>query len=196
MQITNNIKQIPNYLTFTRVVLIPVLLLTYFALPDPWDNWVSAYVFITAAITDWLDGFLARKLDTTSRFGAFLDPVADKLMVAFALICLSVNYATVWFVIPAGIIICREITISALREWMAEIGKSSSVAVAYIGMVKTTVQMLSISLLLWEKPLFSQDIAFIGLLTLYVAAALTVWSMLVYFSAARRQIQVRPDNQE
>ncbi len=145
-------------------------------------NLLATVLFVMAAITDWFDGYLARALRQTSAFGAFLDPVADKLMVAAALILL-VQLARVDAII-AVIIIGREITISALREWMARLGKSASVAVASIGKLKTTAQMVAIPLLLYDAPLRSLDVRVAGSVLIYVAAALTLWSMGYYLHRA------------
>lgn len=171
---------IPNVLTLLRIVLIPVLVaLTYSGFE--WRFWAAAAVFLVAAITDWFDGYLARTLNQTSAFGRFLDPVADKLMVAAALVILVQWHSNnALMVISAIIIISREITISALREWMAEIGKRASVAVSYIGKLKTTMQMTAITVLLVHEPMFD----LLGFPLLIVAAALTIWSMLVYLRAA------------
>lgn len=171
---------IPNVLTLLRILLIPVLVaLTYTSFE--WRFLAAAAVFLVAAITDWFDGYLARTLNQTSAFGRFLDPVADKLMVAAALVILVQWHANnALMVISAIIIISREITISALREWMAEIGKRASVAVSYIGKLKTTMQMTAITVLLVHEPLFD----LLGFPLLIVAAGLTIWSMLVYVRAA------------
>ena len=134
------------------------------------------------ALRDWLDGYLARKLDQTSPFGAFLDPVADKLMVAISLALLVEGYANWWITIPAVIIIGREIVISALREWMAEVGKRSNVAVSYIGKVKTALQMLAIMLMIVTEPYTM--VSWAGIAALYIAAILTLWSMYQYLRAA------------
>ncbi len=174
---------IPNILTLLRIALIPVFVLVFF-LPFTWVNWATAILFTLAAITDWLDGYLARRLNASSRFGAFLDPVADKLMVAAALVMLVLSNPSIWFTIPAIVIIGREIAISALREWMAEIGERAQVAVSYIGKVKTTMQMIAIILLLIEQPIGPIPIKAIGLFALYIAAILTLWSMFVYLRAA------------
>jgi CDP-diacylglycerol--glycerol-3-phosphate 3-phosphatidyltransferase len=147
----------------------------------------TAILFTVAAITDWFDGYLARKWGQTTPFGAFLDPVADKLIVAAALVILVERHETVWLTIPAVIIIGREIVISALREWMAEVGKRSSVAVNMIGKLKTTMQMVSIVVLLSQKP--GTAIADIGLIALQVAAVLTLWSMIVYLNAAWSELK-------
>jgi cardiolipin synthase (CMP-forming) len=177
---------IPNTLTWMRIALIP-LFVGIFYLPDGWltvlqQNQLATLIFIIAAVTDWFDGYLARALGQTSAFGAFLDPVADKLMVAAALILL-VQLARVDAVI-AVVIIGREITISALREWMARVGESSSVAVAYVGKLKTAAQMTAIPLLLYNAPLLSIDLRFIGGVLIYVAAVLTLWSMGYYLHRA------------
>ena len=178
---------IPNALTLLRVILIPVLVLVVY-IQAPWAGLAAAGVFTLAAVTDWVDGYLARKLDQATPFGAFLDPVADKLMVAVALILLLEMHPHPWFSIPTAIIIGREIVISALREWMAEIGKRTSVAVSYIGKIKTTVQMIAIILLLAQPSLNNALLANLGFISLYLAAALTLWSMLIYIRAAWKDL--------
>ncbi len=177
---------IPNALTWARIALIPIFVGVFY-LPDNWmpvasKNLVATGIFIAAAVTDWFDGYLARALRQTSAFGAFLDPVADKLMVAAALILL-VQLARVDALI-AVVIIGREITISALREWMARVGQSASVAVAYVGKLKTAAQMVAIPLLLFDAPLLGFDLRLIGEVLIYVAAALTLWSMGYYLRRA------------
>ncbi|MDD3673900.1 CDP-diacylglycerol--glycerol-3-phosphate 3-phosphatidyltransferase [Thauera propionica] len=177
---------IPNTLTWARIALIPIFVGVFY-LPDAWlsvphKNLIATALFAAAAVTDWFDGYLARALGQTSAFGAFLDPVADKLMVAAALILL-VQLARVDAII-AVIIIGREITISALREWMARVGKSASVAVAYVGKLKTAAQMAAIPLLLYNAPLLSIDLTKLGSVLIYVAAALTLWSMGYYLHRA------------
>ncbi|MBU2713042.1 CDP-diacylglycerol--glycerol-3-phosphate 3-phosphatidyltransferase [Zooshikella harenae] len=174
---------IPNYLTLLRIVLIPVIVLVYY-LPQPWSYQASAGIFALAGITDWFDGYLARRLNQATPFGAFLDPVADKLMVAIALALLVEEFSHIWLTIPAIIIIGREIVISALREWMAEIGKRTSVAVSFVGKLKTAVQMLSIFLLLASPAGYPTTIFYIGISCLYLAAILTLWSMVVYLRTA------------
>lgn len=164
-----------------RVFLIPVCVGLYY-LPVPWSYAAAASVFAIAAITDWFDGYLARKLNQMSAFGAFLDPVADKLIVAAALIMLVEEYNDPWLTVPAIIIVGREIVISALREWMAELGKRASVAVSMIGKVKTTLQMVAILLLL-SQPV-GTFVANTGLVVMQAAAILTLWSMIVYLKAA------------
>ncbi len=179
---------LPNLLTWLRLVMIPLFVGIYY-LPALWldmneRNLIAAWLFALAAITDWLDGFLARKLNQTSAFGAFLDPVADKLMVASALIVL-VELGRVDAVV-AVIIIGREITISALREWMAKIGQSRSVAVSWLGKIKTVAQMVAILLLLYHGKLFGAIRAqTLGTWLIYLAAVLTLWSMVYYLRAAR-----------
>ncbi|WP_198119324.1 CDP-diacylglycerol--glycerol-3-phosphate 3-phosphatidyltransferase [Massilia rhizosphaerae] len=179
---------IPILLTWLRVALIPLVVGVYY-LPEHWlhladRNLASTLVFIVAAITDWFDGYLARRWNETSAFGAFLDPVADKLMVAGALLVL-VQLDRVNAVI-AFIIIGREITISALREWMAEIGARKSVAVSSLGKIKTAAQMVAIPLLLFHDPLFGGglDIHRCGEILLWIAGVLTVWSMFYYLRRA------------
>jgi CDP-diacylglycerol--glycerol-3-phosphate 3-phosphatidyltransferase len=173
----------PTLLTLIRIALIPVFVLIFY-LPWGMARAATAVIFSLAAITDWLDGYLARRLGQTSTFGAFLDPVADKLMVAVALVLMVEATPTPWLAIPAAIIIGREITVSALRERMAEIGKGSKVAVNLIGKIKTTSQMLSIILLLYQRPILDWPTESIGYVLLYVAAGLTLWSMVVYLIRA------------
>ncbi len=174
---------IPNILTLIRIMLIPVLVIVFY-LPADWTYQVSAAIFGIAALTDLLDGYLARRLNQSSPFGAFLDPVADKLMVAVALVLLVQDNPYPLFAIPAAIIIGREIAISALREWMAEIGARTKVAVSIIGKLKTTIQMIAILLLLYKIPVAGLPTHTVGLILLYIAAVLTLWSMLVYLHAA------------
>ncbi|WP_323844142.1 CDP-diacylglycerol--glycerol-3-phosphate 3-phosphatidyltransferase [Microbulbifer magnicolonia] len=172
-----------NRLTLLRVALIPVFVLVFY-LPYKWSYLASAVIFAAAAATDWLDGYLARKLNQSTPFGAFLDPVADKLMVATALVLLVGLHKNAWFTIAAAVIIGREIAVSGLREWMAELGQRGSVAVSYIGKVKTTAQIAAIIVLLAfdvrDYPVMEK----IGYVLLYVAAALTLWSMVLYLRAA------------
>jgi CDP-diacylglycerol--glycerol-3-phosphate 3-phosphatidyltransferase/cardiolipin synthase len=182
---------LPNLLTWLRILLIPVMAGVFY-LPNGWvtlseANLLAAIFFGVAALTDWLDGYLARALGQTSAFGAFLDPVADKLMVAAALIVL-VDLGRVSPLI-ALIIIGREITISALREWMAKAGKSASVAVSFVGKLKTTAQMVAIVLLLYFDPFAGLPIAAIGTLLIWVAALLTLVSMAYYLMMAARALQ-------
>lgn len=172
---------LPNVLTLSRIVMIPVFVMVFY-LPFDWRYVASAAIFAIAGATDWLDGYLARKLDQSTPFGAFLDPVADKLMVAVALTVLIEEHASFILTIPAMVIIGREIVISALREWMAEMGSRASVAVSYIGKVKTTAQMVAIVILLAVPP--GLPYSHLGTGLLYVAAVLTLWSMVLYLRAA------------
>jgi len=173
---------IPNMLTLCRIILIPVFIGVYY-IEAMWVNKAVAALFVAAGATDWLDGFLARRLNQTSAFGAFLDPVADKLMVATALVLLVQADPRAWLAIPAVVIIGREIAISALREWMAELGQRATVRVAMVGKFKTGTQMLAISILLYTGR--TGDVGYdIGIAMLYVATILTLWSMAVYLRAA------------
>jgi CDP-diacylglycerol--glycerol-3-phosphate 3-phosphatidyltransferase len=186
---------LPILLTWLRIVAIPLLIAVYY-LPASWAgsherDVVATYIFLAAAFTDWADGFLARKLNQTSAFGAFLDPVADKLMVAAALIILvQLGRADA---IVAAIIIGREITISALREWMAKIGASKSVAVSMLGKVKTAAQMVAIPLLLYHAPLLGTDSRVLGNWLIWIAALLTLWSMGYYLRMAWPEIAERSE---
>jgi CDP-diacylglycerol--glycerol-3-phosphate 3-phosphatidyltransferase/cardiolipin synthase len=179
-------SNLPNTLTWLRIWLIP-LFVAVFYLPDGWlprhdINLIATTLFALASVTDWLDGWLARRLNQTSAFGAFLDPVADKLMVAAALLVLvDLDRAGI---AASLIIIGREIAISALREWMAKEGKAGSVAVSFIGKLKTTAQMLAILLLLFHDPLFGLNSQWLGRWLLDIAAFLTLWSMLHYLHMA------------
>ncbi len=180
----------PNILTLIRILIIPVIIVVYF-LPLRDAHAIVTFLFVFAALTDWLDGYLARRLNQGSPFGAFLDPVADKLIVATALILLASDrevldavYSKILFTIVTCVIIGREIAISALREWMAGIGARRSVAVGMVGKVKTVAQMLAITLLLYFHPVAGIDVFKVGEIALYLAAALTLWSMFVYLRAA------------
>jgi len=188
---------IPILLTWSRILMIP-LFTALFYLPASWRvgiqtvNTCAAALFVLAAVTDWFDGYLARKWKQTSDFGAFLDPVADKLMVAVALILL-VRLDRTW-AICAIIIIGREITISALREWMAQLGKRNSVAVAAIGKFKTAAQMAAITLLLLQSwPALGLDFIWLGNALMFAACVLTLWSMFYYLKMAAKEFkQPRP----
>ncbi len=174
---------IPNSLTLLRIALIPVFVLFY-CLSVSWANWAACGIFVFAAITDWLDGYLARKLNQTSKLGEFLDPVADKLMVAVVLVLLVEKNPTIWLSLPAAVIIGREIAISALREWMAELGARSKVAVSIYGKIKTIAQMVALILLILNEPILGLPIGKIGFIALYIAAFLTLVSMFQYMSSA------------
>ena len=184
---------LPNLLTLSRVAFIPVLVIVFYT-PFQYHLIAAASIFTLASITDAIDGYVARRLGQITQFGAFLDPVADKLMVAVALILLVERHDSLYFTLPASVIIGREIVISALREWMAEIGKSASVAVSYIGKVKTGLQMTAIVLLLAVDDilLFVPEAYSIWIFTfsytlLYGAAILTLWSMILYLRTAMRE---------
>jgi CDP-diacylglycerol---glycerol-3-phosphate 3-phosphatidyltransferase len=174
---------LPNILSLLRIALIPVLVGIFF-LPNVSAPLWATIVFVVAAVTDWLDGYIARKWDQTSPFGAFIDPVADKLIVAVALVLILYKTPTWYILIPVIIIIGREITVSALREWMAELGQRNAVKVSYVGKLKTTFQMISIGCLIFSKPLLGLPIFEIGIALLYVAAGLTLSSMISYLKAA------------
>lgn len=171
---------IPNILTGFRIFLIPIFVVVYY-LPVTWAAPIAALIFFLAGITDILDGYLARKLNQSTPFGAFLDPVADKIMVAVSLVMIVDHYAVIWIAIPAMIMICREIVISALREWMAEIGQRASVAVSRIGKIKTFSQMMALFLLIWQQ---SEMMEMVGFGFMFIATVLTLWSMFVYLKAA------------
>ncbi|WP_370978733.1 CDP-diacylglycerol--glycerol-3-phosphate 3-phosphatidyltransferase [Agaribacterium sp. ZY112] len=174
---------VPNQLTMFRVLVIPLLVLVFYT-DLQWRHLICAALFGLAGITDALDGYYARKYNQSTPFGAFLDPVADKLIVAVALALLIEQNGNIWFTLPAVVIISREIVISALREWMAELGARGAVAVSFIGKLKTTLQIIAILVLLAfpdGSPYYLHEI---GLITVYGAAVLTLWSMIVYLKAA------------
>lgn len=191
---TGRILNIPNILTLARIALIPVFVLVAYISPAEWKysaetventgllwrNVILAFIFVLAAVTDWFDGYLARTLNQTSAFGRFLDPVADKLMVAAALVILVQQHPNVSMAFAAIVIISREITVSALREWMAELGARASVAVSTIGKYKTAFQMIAISVFLLQW----QPVMMIAYVLLYIAVILTLWSMFIYLKAA------------
>lgn len=202
----NNIFNLPNNLTIARIIMIPVFVaIAYWppalgiGVPAITNNAIAGigmnidsfsdsmlrhllltFLFILAAVTDWLDGFLARKMNISSAFGRFLDPVADKLMVAAALIVLVQWHPNIFMSIAAIVIISREIAVSALREWMAELGNRTSVAVSYVGKLKTTFQMLAITVLLLNW----QSLELVGYALMLAAVVLTLWSMMIYMKAA------------
>ena len=179
---------IPNQLTLLRIFLVPVFVLVFY-LPYNWSNYAACLIFIFAALTDILDGYLARKLNQTSSLGAFLDPVADKLIVAVALVLLVQQNHTIVLALPAAVIIGREITVSALREWMAEVGASKKVAVSVWGKVKTIAQMTALGFLIFHESVFGIPVELIGLVLLYIAAILTLVSMFQYLMAAWPKLQ-------
>lgn len=180
---SKRLVSIPNLFTLSRIALIPCLILVY-CLPFKSAGMLASIIFCIAGITDWLDGYLARKLNQSSPFGAFLDPVADKLIIAVALVLITGEYGAVWVTIPAAIIVSREIAISALREWMAEMGKRASVSVSYMGKVKTFTQIIAIIILLWQPAQWNNPWVIAGLACMYCAVGLTLWSMLTYMRLA------------
>ena len=180
----NKFLNIPNGLTILRISLIPIFIVVFY-IPWKFHYIASTIIFILASVTDYLDGYLARKLQQESAFGKFLDPVADKLIRAVALILLVEEHATPWFSIPAAVIVCREITVSALREWMADVGKSTHVAVSLLGKLKTFLQMVAICMLL-AIPSYASNMLLLAYGCLYLAVILTIWSMLIYLWASRK----------
>lgn len=180
---------LPNLLTLARIAAIPVLVVLFYAgFHMQWAWPASSMVFVAASVTDWLDGYLARRMQLVSPFGAFLDPVADKLMVATALILLVEADPRSLMTLSAVVIVGREITISALREWMAGQASGARIAVSWTGKVKTALQMTAIPFLLWRHPIGSWQVYEIGVVLLYLAAALTLWSMFRYLQAAWPQL--------
>ena len=191
----------PNVLTIVRILLIPLLVI-FFYLPYWWSHIAAASLFAVASATDWLDGYLARYLKQSTKLGAFLDPVADKLMVSVALVLIvaeptfryvstdskMVEIHSAVITIPAAIIVARELIVSALREWMAEIGKRASVGVSSLGKLKTAVQMIALMILLYCDNATNVVLVFCGYFLLYVAAVLTIWSMCIYLNAAWVQL--------
>ena len=175
---------VPNILTLIRILIIPLLVLVYYFPPNKFGMPAAAILFALAGFTDWLDGYLARKLNQSSKLGAFLDPIADKLIVVTVIVMIVDEYGKLSILIPALIIIGREITVSGLREWMAELGHRGSVAVSMLGKVKTTAQMVALFLLLYYYPIFGLPVFDMGVWLLYIAAALTLWSMVVYINRA------------
>ena len=176
-------NSLPTWLTLLRIALLPVIVVVFYV-DAPWARPLSCLIFSVAGITDWLDGHLARRWNVESRFGAFLDPVADKLMVATVLILIVEFDASPWLTVPAIVIIGREITISALREWMASVGQRGKVAVGWVGKVKTTAQIIALGMLLYLHDFLGLPIYLMGMAALYVATLLTIWSMVGYMRAA------------
>ena len=174
---------LPNTLTWLRIAAIPLIVLLFY-MPYPWSDPAAGLLFAAAGITDSLDGYFARRLGQTSRLGAFLDPVADKLIVAVALVLIVSKDTRALIVLTAVVIIGREITISALREWMAEIGERRKVAVSQFGKVKTILQIVGLSMLLYRAPILSIPIYRVGVVLTELAAAATLVSMVAYLRAA------------
>lgn len=174
---------LPNILTLFRIALVPLFVI-FFYIDGVEARWITLAIFCIASATDFFDGFLARRLNVESPFGAFLDPVADKLMVAITLILLVEREASVWLAIPAMVIIGREITVSALREWMAEMGNRAAVKVSWVGKIKTVCQLFAIFLLLLSSPAIFNLPKQFGYIFMWIAALLTLWSMYSYLRAA------------
>lgn len=174
---------LPTWLTLFRVALLPVMVVAFY-LPFRGHNVVAAVVFLLAAVTDWLDGYLARRMKLTSAFGAFLDPVADKLMVAVTLFLLVQNHPTALLAVTAAVIVGREIAVSALREWMAHVGERARVRVALLGKFKTALQMVALVVLLLQHDSETLRLYHVGESLLVLAAVLTIWSGFAYMRAA------------
>lgn len=174
---------LPTILTLFRIFLIPVFVIVFYW-PAPWAFMAAAIVYTVASITDWFDGYLARVLNQESAFGAFLDPVADKLMVVVAIVLLVDANPSPLLAIPSVIIISREITVSALREWMAELGSRATIKVSFVGKAKTTLQLVSLIMMIYHHALFGIPMFQLGLILYYVAALLTLYSMVIYLKAA------------
>lgn len=187
-------KNIPNTLTWVRIALVPVFVLLYY-LPWRWGHFCAAAFFSLAAITDWLDGYIARNWQLSSRFGAFLDPVADKLMVVVALVLVVGEVPMPFLTIPTAIIIGREIIVSALREWMAEIGRRKSVAVSVVGKIKTTCQMIALIALLLYRNGSPPILAIFGTIMLYLAGILTIYSMIIYIKSSWGDLTLASEKQ-
>ncbi|AKC60571.1 CDP-diacylglycerol--glycerol-3-phosphate 3-phosphatidyltransferase [Blochmannia endosymbiont of Camponotus (Colobopsis) obliquus] len=172
---------LPTWLTLVRIIMIPLFILVFY-LPVHWGPLVSALIFFIASITDWFDGFLARRWRQTTNFGTFLDPVADKVMIAMALILIAEHFHVWWITLPTASIIAREIIISALREWLSELNVCNIISVSWIAKIKTSIQMLALIALLWRP---DDCITNFGIIALYIAMVLTFWSMFQYLHAAR-----------
>lgn len=185
---------VPISVTFLRIAAIPLVALFYL-IPFHWAHVTAAIIFLIAALTDWLDGYLARSLSQTTEFGAFLDPVADKLLISVSLVFILAKHPVIGLSIPTAIIIGREIAISALREWMAELGKRAGVKVSYIGKAKTVLQMIAIFLLLWYTRSAPDILLWVGPILLWVAAVLTVWSMAIYIKIAWPNLTLSKEKQ-
>ena len=176
-------KNIPNYFTLLRIILVPVIVVFYY-FPFSHVHIIATILFIIASLTDWLDGFLARRWKVSSGLGAFLDPVADKILIVICLTMLVSQERLGFIVLATLVIVAREMIVSGLREWMAEVGKRAHVAVSYIGKWKTACQMLAIILLLYSSKTSPLWVTWLGVILIYIAAVLTVWSMVMYIRAA------------
>lgn len=186
---------LPTALTLGRILLLPVLVVLFY-IPYEWSRPAAALVFLVGALTDWLDGYLARRLDQQSAFGAFLDPVADKIMVAIVLVMLVQSNPELWMALPAMVIISREIVISALREWMAESGHRALVAVNVLGKFKTIAQMVALLLMLYQEPILQLPTFTVGVVLLYIAALLTLYSMIEYLRASMTAVPGRAGQEQ
>ena len=169
---------LPNVLTVSRIVLIPIFVFIYIIVDEM--HWLAGLLFAAAAITDWLDGYFARRLSVDTKFGAFLDPVADKLIVVSALVVLIGAHSSLWLTLPGLVIIGRELIISAIREWMAEINRRRVVAVMALTKIKTVAQMVAIYILLSNPPELGRPMVIAGLIVMYIATGMTLWSMFMY----------------
>lgn len=187
-----NLQSLPNILTIGRILAVPLVVALFFWTSNPWADPLAAFVFIAAAITDSLDGYIARKLGITTPLGEFLDPVADKLMVATALVLLVWKDPHWVIALCAMIIVGREITVSALREWMAQLGSRAKVKVSSLGKWKTIVQMTGLSLMMYRNDLLGLPIYTLGKVLLVVASVLTLWSMVAYLRAAWPELRSDP----
>jgi len=174
---------LPTAITLFRIALIPLFVLVFY-LPFGWANIVATVIFAVASFSDWVDGYLARSMQLESSFGAFLDPVADKLMVVVVIVLLVEANPSIYVALPSIVIVAREISISALREWMAQLGASTTVKVSFIGKTKTVAQMSALGFMIYSEPLASIPIFQIGLIIYYLAAILTLASMIIYLRAA------------
>lgn len=176
---------IANWLTIGRIILVPAVVISFY-LPWNWSHQVASSIFAISAITDLFDGYLARNLHQVTRFGTFLDPIADKLVVAVSLVLIVAELGRWYVAIPAAIIIGRELAVSGLREWMAELGRRSKLAVTWLTKVKTAIQMVAIWMLLYYHPRIPYNLVYLifGLILLYLAAFITIWSMFRYLRAA------------
>lgn len=174
---------LPTGITLFRIALIPLFVITFY-LPVPWSSQIAAAIFGLACVSDWIDGYLARLLRQESAFGAFLDPVADKLIVVAAVILIVQAHPSIYIALPSIIIVAREISISALREWMAELGDRAAIKVSFIGKVKTTAQLFSLFLMVYSEPIAGYPVFQTGLVFYYVAAIFTIVSMVLYLKSA------------
>ncbi|MFT5276280.1 MAG: CDP-diacylglycerol--glycerol-3-phosphate 3-phosphatidyltransferase [Saprospiraceae bacterium] len=174
---------LPTGITLLRIALIPLFVIVFY-LPFSWSNQIAAAIFGLACLSDWVDGYLARMLKQESAFGAFLDPVADKLIVVAAIILIVEANPSIYVALPSVIIVAREITVSALREWMAELGSRATIKVSFIGKAKTAAQLFSLFLMIYAEPFFGYSTFQIGLGFYYLAAIFTIISMVLYLKAA------------